>query len=175
MAGLVHGAFSLYWALGGEWLLETLGERVVGAFADARWVLVAVFAIKVVGSLGPLWLDRRGLLAHGAWRVVAVLGACVLIVWGGLNTLVRILVLAGVGQPDGGFDRAAMTGHAWLWDPLFLVWGLALAWGLVRARRGTDPGQWTHRTAYVPPIAQRRRPAPSSNALRAWCRENRIG
>ena len=98
MAGLVHGAFSLYWALGGEWLLETLGERVVGAFADARWVLVAVFAIKVVGSLGPLWLDRRGLLAHGAWRVVAVLGACVLIVWGGLNTLVRNLVLAGVGH-----------------------------------------------------------------------------
>lgn len=141
MAGLVHGAFSLYWALGGEWLLESLGERVVGAFADARWVLVAVFAIKVAASLVPLWLDRRGLLRHGVWRVAAVIGACVLIVYGGLNTVVGNLVLAGVVQPDGGFDRAAMAGHAWLWDPLFLIWGLALAWGLVRARRSTRPRQ----------------------------------
>ena len=53
-----------------------------------------------------------------------------LVVWGGLNTVVGNLVLAGWIVPDGGYDRAGMIGHAWLWDPLFLAWGLALAVGL---------------------------------------------
>lgn len=39
-------------------------------------------------------------------------------IWGGLNTAVGNLVLAGVIQPDSGFDRPGMIGHAYLWDPL---------------------------------------------------------
>lgn len=50
------------------------------------------------------------------------------------------LVLAGVIQPDGGFDRSSMLGHAWLWDPWFVAWGIVLVIGLViglvRSRRG---------------------------------------
>jgi hypothetical protein len=57
-------------------------------------------------------------------------GAALLVARGGSNTVVGQLVLAGVIQPDGGYDRAAMVGHAWLWDPLFLVWGISLAIGL---------------------------------------------
>lgn len=44
------------------------------------------------------------------------------------------LVLAGVIRPESGFDRAGMIGHAYLWDPLFLAWGAALALGLIASR-----------------------------------------
>jgi len=39
----------------------------------------------------------------------------------GANTVVAALVLAGGIDPDGGYDRRAMIGHAFLWDPLFLI------------------------------------------------------
>jgi hypothetical protein len=59
----------------------------------------------------------------------------VLIAWGGVNTLTGNLVLAGVVVPAAGYDRDSMVGHAWLWDPLFLVWGIALALALLLTRR----------------------------------------
>lgn len=140
LAGTVHALFSLYWAIGGDWLLETLGERIVTTFADMRWVLLPVGLVKLVAALAPLWFDRRGWPLRPLTRGLAWLGAVVLVVWGGLNTVVGQLVLAGAIRPDGGFDRPGMIGHAWLWDPLFLVWGLALLVHLAatRRRRGRD-------------------------------------
>lgn len=135
LAGTVHAFFSLYWAIGGDWLLETLGERIVTTFADMRWVLVPVGLIKLVAALAPLWLDRRGWPLRPLTRGLAWLGGAVLVVWGGLNTVVGQLVLAGAIRPDGGYDRPGMIGHAWLWDPLFLVWGLALLVYLAATRR----------------------------------------
>ncbi|WP_156384338.1 DUF3995 domain-containing protein [Marmoricola sp. Leaf446] len=129
VAGTLHAAVSAYWGLGGDALLETLGRRVVEQFADARWVLLVVAAVKLAGALVPPLLARRGRLGRG-WRVLCWLGAAVLVLWGGLNTVVGGLVLSGVIDPDGGYDRPAMVGHALLWDPLFLVWGIALALGL---------------------------------------------
>ncbi|MGI8459476.1 MAG: hypothetical protein ACR2LI_15380 [Propionibacteriaceae bacterium] len=54
--------------------------------------------------------------------------------WGGLNTVTGNLVLAGVVHSAGGYDRDAMVGHAWLWDPLFLAWGIAVAVTLLLTR-----------------------------------------
>jgi len=54
---------------------------------------------------------------------------------GGANTIVAALVLTGGIEPDGGYDRRAMIGHVFLWDPLFLVWGLLVA-GLYVTRDG---------------------------------------
>lgn len=56
-------------------------------------------------------------------------------IWGGLNTAVGNLVLAGVIRPESGFDQPGMIGHAYLWDPLFLVWGVAVTIGLLASRR----------------------------------------
>jgi hypothetical protein len=72
---------------------------------------------------------------HRRLRVVSWAGAVLLILWGGVNTVTGNLVLSGIVEPDGGYDRDGMVGHAWLWDPLFLVWGAALAVGLWRTRR----------------------------------------
>lgn len=46
---------------------------------------------------------------------------------GGPNTVVGNLVLFGAIEPKSGFDQAGMTGHAYLWDPLFFAWRAVVA------------------------------------------------
>ncbi len=93
----MHAAFSLCWALGGRWLLETVGRDALQVSLDSR----------------------------------------LLVLYGGINTGVSNAVLAGWIVPAGGYDSPAMAGHAWLWDPLFLLWGLALG-GYLALSRGRD-------------------------------------
>lgn len=141
--GLVHAGVSAFWMLGGTWLLETLGQRVLGTFDGRLWLLAPVVLVKVVAALAPLTLvaGASGTTGRSArWRrpirSLSWLGAAVLIAWGGANTVVSNLVLAGAVDPGGPIDRPAVIGHAWLWDPLFLAWGAALAVGLGLTRPG---------------------------------------
>ena len=60
-------------------------------------------------------------------------GAGVLVVYGAANIAGAVIGLTGLAGEPG--DRAALWGHAALWDPLFLLWGLALAAALVTERR----------------------------------------
>lgn len=136
-AGALHAAFSLYWAAGGKWLIETLGERILSAFRGFEWVLFLVGAVKLAGAILPSWLNARGWPGGRLWRPLCWIGSGGLIAWGGANTVVANLVLTGVVTPDGGYHRPGMIGHGWLWDPLFLVWGVALAIGLWLSRRRT--------------------------------------
>lgn len=134
LAGLVHAGLSLYWALGGNWLLSTIGTELVQAFEGRRWLLIPVALVKAGFALFPVALTTFGLLNRRWARTVCWLGAVILIAWGGVNTTVCNLVLAGlVGGP--GYDRMAMIGHAWLWDPLFVIWGASLVAGLMLGRR----------------------------------------
>lgn len=133
--GIGHGLFSLYWAGGGQWLLSTVGD-VASQFDGRLWLLVPVGLVKVTAGLAPWLLARSGWPLAPLSRAVCWLGAAVLILWGGLSTVTAQLVLAGVIQPGGGFDRSSMLGHAWLWDPWFVAWGIVLVIGLVRSRRG---------------------------------------
>lgn len=134
-AGLLHGAASVYWGLGGTWLLETVGEQVTGQLEGLGWAIVTVGAVKIAFALSPLFVDGRW------WRILHWLGAVTLMLWGGANTVVINLVLSGVLPRGEDYDHAAMTGHGWLWDPLFLLWGVALAVGLSATRRGQNPHQ----------------------------------
>ncbi|TCP56267.1 uncharacterized protein DUF3995 [Tamaricihabitans halophyticus] len=140
LLGVLHSFFTFYWLFGGEWLLATLGDRVVDAFADAPVVLLAAGVVKVVAAIAPLLFAYWGWLRRRPVKALCWVGAAVLIVWGGANTVVGNLVLSGIIQPAGGYDRPGMVGHAWLWDPLFLLWGAALVAGLVlHNRRGSLP------------------------------------
>lgn len=132
--GTAHAAFSLYWGLGGGWLLSTLGERILDTFAGLEWVLIPVGLLKLAAAWLPALANSSGWPVARTSRIVAWLAVAVLVGWGGLNTVVGNLVVSGVIDPDGGYDRAGMIGHAFLWDPLFLAWGLALGVGLVLTR-----------------------------------------
>jgi Protein of unknown function (DUF3995) len=129
--GMVHAAFSLYWAAGGTLLVWSLGDDLVESFRGREWLLAPIGVVKLFVAVAPLALARWAWPARVATRPACWLGALVLVVWGGLNTFVGNLVLAGVIQPASGFDRSGMIGHAYLWDPLFLAWGVALTIGLI--------------------------------------------
>lgn len=132
--GTVHAGFSLYWAAGGTWLLWSLGSGLLETFAGREWLLFPIGAVKLIAALAP-WILAR---LHWPWprltRGLCWLGSVALIAWGGLNTVVGNLVLTGIIQPGDGFDRPGMIGHAWMWDPLFLLWGVALLIGLLATR-----------------------------------------
>jgi hypothetical protein len=135
LLGCVHAAFSLYWAAGGTALVWSLGSDLVTMFRGREWLLAPIGAVKLVAALAPALLASNGWPARRVVLSACWLGAAVLVLWGGLNTVVANLVLAGAIHPSSGFDRPGMVGHAWLWDPLFLLWGAAVVLGL-RARAG---------------------------------------
>ncbi|MCY7289340.1 MAG: hypothetical protein LH624_14110 [Cryobacterium sp.] len=99
------------------------------SFRGREWLLAPIGVVKLIEAVAPLALVRWGWPARVGTRSACWLGAFVLMVWGGLNTTVGNLVLAGVIRPESGFDRSGVIGHAYLWDPLFLAWGAAMTIG----------------------------------------------
>lgn len=67
-------------------------------------------------------------------RGAAWLAAVVLVLYGGVLTLIGLLVQAGVVHASAHGDHKALRWHAFLWDPWFLVWGLLLATALALSR-----------------------------------------
>jgi len=133
--GAVHAAFSIYWAQGGTWLVWSLGSSLLETFEGRQWVLFPVGVVKLIAAVAPLVLAHRGRPGRRLMHAACWLGAGVLIVWGGVNAVVGNLVLAGVIRPESGYDHPGMVGHAYLWDPLFLAWGVAVALGMFHSQR----------------------------------------
>lgn len=83
VAGLIHAAFSLYWALGGRWLLRTVGEWAVDYARDAPvaagMLLATVAAVKCAAALVPVLVSRGRLPRLHVWRGFARLAAVGLI------------------------------------------------------------------------------------------------
>lgn len=134
--GTVHGAWSIYWGLGGDVLLPTVGQTLIAAFATVRWLLIPVGVGKVLCAVLPL-LVLRWRRARVLWRLICVSRACILIAWGLTNTVSAQLILAGVIHTAGPMDRMGTIGHAWLWDPLFFLWGVTLLIGTTLFIRST--------------------------------------
>jgi hypothetical protein len=143
-AGLLHAAWSAYWALGGRWLLPTVGEWAVELVEDAPvragLVLGTLALVKAAAAVIPIGVAGGRIPEGRALRVACWVGAIFLVGYGGLNVAVSSAVLLRMIRPDGGYHETAMFGHALLWDPLFLVWGLALALWLTLSGRAGHPG-----------------------------------
>lgn len=140
-AGTVHAGFSLYWAFGGQWLLATVGrwavELSVEAPLEAGLMLGAVAVGKLLAAIIPVGVAYGRVPWPRFWRMVSWAGGLLLVVYGAVNTVVSGAVLAGMIRPAGGYDVDAMIGHAWLWDPLFFVWGAALVLSLWYSRKNS--------------------------------------
>jgi hypothetical protein len=144
--GMVHAVFSLYWATGGTWLLATVGRWAVALVeaspASAAVILGLVGAGKAAAAIIPVLVAHGRMPRPRLWRAVSWAGGLVLVVYGAVNVAVSGAVLAGVLPSGGGHDADAMIGHAFLWDPLFLLWGavlLAWLWSSRPGRRRTGP------------------------------------
>lgn len=161
VVGAVHAAFSLYWAAGGGWLLDTVGQGAVqlqesNPIGTAALLLV-VGAVKLAGASLPLIVELRpvelrpGARVRRTIRFLSWTGGGFLVVYGTAYALLSASVLNGLIAVSGEVDQRGLAGHAYLWDPLFALWGAAL---LV--------GTWLTRGPV--PAAQDRRPRRSDPA-----------
>jgi hypothetical protein len=152
--GLLYAAISVYWGLGGSWLLDTVGASLTqaGRSASALVVLAVWCAVglKVIASVLPLLavgavgvgavgVAAAGVAAAGSRlprliRALTWVEAVILTVYGLILTAVGLLVQAGVISPSANADHRALEWHAYLWDPWFLVWGLLVTAALLRSR-----------------------------------------
>lgn len=143
LLGLASAGISLFWALGGHALIDTMGgstERwgrdrgVMGVVALLGWTVVklavAVATLAAVGAFGERPPTRW--LRPATWLVAAQLA-----IYGGLLTIGGLLVQTRLVDPADTADRHAITWHAFLWDPWTALWGVALAIALwcTRPRR----------------------------------------
>ncbi len=140
--GIASAATSAYWAFGGTALLDTVGGEIerwgrergpAVAFALAGIVLVKLVvavAAPILVGIGhpPAWMAGR------VPRILGWIAATVLIGYGGVLTVAGLLVQTGALTAAPDADRTAIAWHAWLWDPWFLVWGIAFAIALRRSR-----------------------------------------
>jgi hypothetical protein len=142
-AGLAYAAISVSWALGGTWLLDTIGGALEQqGRAGNPGIIVAVWAaavLKIIGAIVPLAAaEVTPGQATTAWRrrmrVLAWLEAAILTVYGLALTGAGLLVQSGAIAPAASADHRALAWHAYLWDPWFLLWGVLVTASLVRSR-----------------------------------------
>jgi hypothetical protein len=143
VVGLAYAAISVYWAVGGRWLLNTVGISLsrpgqAGHLA-AMLAVWGAAGVKAVAAVLPL-------LAIGVWprtangglrrlaRVLTWVEAAILVSYGLVLTASGMLVQAGVIKVAAHADRLALRWHAYLWDPWFLIWGIFVFLALWRSR-----------------------------------------
>jgi hypothetical protein len=142
--GLAYAAVSVYWALGGTWLLDTVGGTLEQqGRAGNPGIILAVSAaavLKVIGAIVPLAAVRvtsgqATIAGKRQVRVLVWLEGAILTIYGLVLTVAELLVQSGAITPTPSADRRALAWHAYLWDPWFLLWGALVAAALVRSRR----------------------------------------
>jgi Protein of unknown function (DUF3995) len=140
VVGLLYAAISVHWALGGTWLLDTIGGSLEEqGRAGNPGVILAVWAaavIKMIAAVLPL-VALRGPSSPAQNRTMWVLAwveAAILIGYGLVQTVAGLLVQADVIHASATADHRALAWHAYLWEPWFLIWGLLVAAALLRGR-----------------------------------------
>jgi Protein of unknown function (DUF3995) len=131
--------------VGGRWLLATVGQWAVALSAQAPLttgiVLGLVALVKLLAATVPIGVAYGKVPWRRFWRAISWAGGLLLVAYGGINIAVSAAVLGGLIRPEGGYDLDAMRGHAYLWDPLFFIWGSALVLSLWFSRRKTHPAR----------------------------------
>lgn len=135
VVGVLHAAFSGYWAAGGRWMLATVGTWASDWTdrdpATAGMVLLILAIVKLTAALLPIPAARG--TTPLAWLVLGLAwpGAILLLLWGGVS-----FAGAGMGLVLTSGPHTVQYGHLFF-DGLFLVWGAALFTGLIHTRRTT--------------------------------------
>lgn len=142
--GLGSAAVSTYWALGGTALLDTVGGSIERWGRERKPALIAglwlIVTVKVIIALAAPALAGVGSGLLPSWtrghlpRILGWIAATVLVLYGGVLTLTGLLAQAGAFQVTPDADRRALAWHAFLWDPWFLVWGVAFTASLWLSR-----------------------------------------
>ena len=144
VAGLAYAAISVYWALGGTWLVDTvagtLGQQGRAGNPGIILAVSAAAALKIIGAIVPLAAvgvtpGQATTTRGGQMRVLAWLEAAILTIYGLVLTGAGLLVQSSVIASAASADHRALAWHAYLWDPWFLLWGALVTAALVRSRQ----------------------------------------
>jgi hypothetical protein len=164
VVGLAYAAISVYWAVGGKWLLDTVGISLSRPGQAGRAAaLLAVWgaaALKAIAAALPLlavlsrdpWPRTAGRGPRKLVRVLTWIEAAILVGYGLILTAIGLLVQAGVIKASAHADHVALRWHAYLWDPWFLVWGILVTVALWRSR---PPERSSHRPDSYRPDSHR--------------------
>jgi hypothetical protein len=141
IVGLLFAAVSVYWGLGGTWLLDTIPESFERqARAGEAGIFVAVWAaavLKIIAAVLPLLALRR--MTRPMWSrvlwVLAWVAAVFLTLYGLVQTAGAQLAHAGVIDAAAGTGDRSLVWRAFVWDPWFLIWGLIVVAALLHGRR----------------------------------------
>ncbi|OZD62043.1 hypothetical protein CH272_23070 [Rhodococcus sp. 05-340-1] len=139
--GIVHAAFSGYWAAGGRWMLSSVGsfatEWVDTEPQTAKTALLALALVKLGAAILPAlaYMNRPRLAAQNRTRLPSSIlgiswpGSVLLILWGGAS-----FVGAVIGLIASDENRSVKYGHLFF-DGIFLLWGAALLTALILSRK----------------------------------------
>ena len=137
--GLVHAFWSFYWAFGGTWMLDTVGQWAVVSQlhepVQTFSVLLSIGVVKTAAAVIPVVVEYGKLGGRQFWRLISWIGSLGLVVYGGIYAVTALLMLMGLVEPTAAYDKSVMLGHTLLCDPLFFFWGLSLASSLMLTRR----------------------------------------
>ncbi|MGO1736444.1 MAG: DUF3995 domain-containing protein [Leucobacter sp.] len=139
--GTLHAASSAYWAFGGMWLLESVGQWAAQAAREGSFVvtvgLLAIALVKLAAAWIPLLAQAGRVPGLRFWRFLGWIGGPALVLYGGANAVVGSAALAGWIDSEI-VDQQAMMGHAYIWGPHFALWGIALTIALSLSRPVKD-------------------------------------
>jgi hypothetical protein len=133
LAAFAHALVDLYWALGGQHLLSTVGgypERLArqGGVLPELLALSASAAEMMAGLLALALVRPWGhVIPRTLLRLGSAAASALLVLYGGALVLAGTLVLTGAIHPAGSVDWTAMRWHTGVWDMWFLVWGILLS------------------------------------------------
>jgi len=140
--GVLYAAISGYWGSGGTALLASVGGVFQRAGRNGSVAVLAVVWLTVLlkllaASLGAVVVagePRIDVRRRRQLRMVSWAAASVLVIYGGVLSIIGWLVQIGIVSAGAHADHEALRWHAYVWDPRFLVWGLLLAAALLRSR-----------------------------------------
>ena len=162
VVGLLYAAVSIYWGLGGTWLLNTIGGALEkqgrAGHAGIVFAVWAAVALKVIAAALPMVALRRQISPardRTIW-LLAWIEAGTLTIYGLALTAAGLLVQAGAIRAPATADHRALAWHAYLWDPWFLIWGFSSpapcgAADTAATRQQHTADQPSHPTRSVPP------------------------
>ncbi|MCD8794868.1 DUF3995 domain-containing protein [Staphylococcus gallinarum] len=124
IAGSIHSLFTFYWTFGGNLGLITVGDWTIQFKQNygTKFLIILLFVgiFKLTATWIPYILNFK---ENKLIIIISYIGGIILFIYGGLNMISGWLKLLGVIDVD---FKLSIIGQAFIWDPLFLLWGLGI-------------------------------------------------
>jgi hypothetical protein len=130
--GILFGGLNLYWSLGGEFLLDHLGEMIQKQVAEGDTTLLV---LNTIGGLGKIAIGFLALATIARWGraiprrlhlVLLYLGGVLLVVYGAANWTQMLLVDMGIVDVPRSIGEAQVRWYLCLWEPLWIIGGVLM-------------------------------------------------